>query len=118
MINFRGLRSNLNSLFTKSLLNLLWLVVGGLATSCSDMLFVTNNLAETWDNPKWQGPRHVCIVALNADSVTVYLEVDPSSLTAIRGIEGDVYRKGRYSLGIFTDFSKKGLVDTTSLYLY
>ncbi len=118
MFDFRSLKTECNSWIFKGFRLLLWFVAGGLAAGCNDLLFVTNNLAETWENPKWQGPQHVCVTALNADSVTVYLEVEPSRLPAIRGMEGDVYRKGTYSLGIFSDFSKKGLVDTTSLHLY
>lgn len=118
MISFRGLTSVNFFRFFYSFYRLAWFIAVGLATGCSNTLFVTNNLAETWNNSKWQGPRHIGVSTLNIDSIIVYLEVDPSGLPAIRSMEGEVYRKGMISLGIFTDFSKEDLVDTTSIRLF
>ncbi len=88
-----------------------------LCMGCSDKFFTTNNLVETWLNPKWQGPIHVMVSAENADSVIIFLGLDPTRFPVVHKDEEKIYRSGFLRLGIFSFTDKKMIIDTASLNL-
>ncbi|MGC8864387.1 MAG: GWxTD domain-containing protein [Bacteroidales bacterium] len=93
----------------------LLMLLTGMATGCSPLLFQTNNLAETWPGNRWQGPTHVMISADSHDSVVVFIENDPERLPAVRRGPEDVNRTVRLSFGVFTDFKPSDISDTLSV---
>jgi GWxTD domain-containing protein len=95
------------------------LLTGVMATACNQMLFVTNNRVETWNYKKWHGPRQVIFSAINADSVCVFLEIDPAVIPVERNFGEESYKVVRYSVGVFSDFRNDSIIDSSRVeFLY
>lgn len=94
-------------------------LTGVTVTACNQMLFDTNNRVETWNYKKWHGPRQVMVSSVNTDSICVFLEIDPTVLPVERNFGKESYKIARYSLGVFSDFRKDSIIDSSRVeFLY